>query len=167
MIEIRWIKQTKQSHYEICIKDSQGVYRLLCGTIIDKEDIYEIGSKIPLPEQDVEGTIEGYCKSLTARQNNEPVKTFDWLKAVKLIRRHHIENATAALKEDYCYTAGIILQKGKPVTNNYTYLSSLWATPVLIDDDTYDDYECWCIQEGSSWDSDTKWPKEAIEALND
>ena len=92
---------------------------------------------------------------------NNPKKVFDWKRAVELIKFHNIKEAYAGLEEDWCWTGGLILENGIPVKGEYTYLSSTWATPVLVDEnDTI--YKCWCWEDECSWDHDTQWPLSAL-----
>lgn len=98
-----------------------------------------------------------------------PMKIFDWHKAVELIKEYSIVNAAAGLLEDWSWTGGSILNNGKPVDadDTYVYLGSTWATPVLEDSDTGDLYECWLMEDQTDWDSGTFWPESALEMLND
>lgn len=113
------------------------------------------------------GALYGAQLSAEAIARGDKAKVFDWHKAVELIKQHNITNATAGLLGDMSYTAGEILAKGKPVTDSYTYLSSLWATPILVDDDTGKEYECWDREDKlpEKWDSGTKWPESAVKML--
>lgn len=90
------------------------------------------------------------------------MKVFDWHKAVRLIKKNHINNASAGLTEDWNWTGGTILEDGEPYTDNYTFLSSTWATPVLVDDDKEVTFECWCWEDECEWDSETSWPSTAL-----
>ena len=60
------------------------------------------------------------------------------------------------------YTAGEVWRDGKPVLDDYTYLSSMWATPVLEIDG--EEIECW-IEDEVNNSASIKWPKEALELL--
>lgn len=103
------------------------------------------------------------------RKRQQPKKSthrvFDWLKAVELIKEYNAKDAIAGLSTDMFWTSGTILADGKIVTDSYTYLSSDWATPVIVIDDV--EYDCWKYQhEVQNWNSYTKWPPEAVELFN-
>ncbi|MBA4315599.1 MAG: hypothetical protein C0422_09790 [Alcaligenaceae bacterium] len=95
-----------------------------------------------------------------ANRGNE-LKVFDWIKAAHLINEHKASEADAGLGEDWSWTAGAILKNGLPVHDPYTFLASTWATPQIeIDGQRYD---CFVMQsERPEWNSDTKWPEEAL-----
>ena len=104
-------------------------------------------------------------KMATAKRNeNSQTKVFDWHKAVRIIKKHNIKNASAGLAEDWDYTGGTILKNGNPIFDGdtYTYLSSVWATPVLLIEGTYDGIECWCWDDQCDWDAKTYWPRTAL-----
>lgn len=94
----------------------------------------------------------------------KPFRVFDWVKAAELIKQHRPVEASAGLRDDWEWTGGTIYRKGKPVLNEYTYLASNWAIPELDMDGTV--LECWKYQHDTlGWDSDTKWPEEALKIL--
>lgn len=100
----------------------------------------------------------------------KPEKVFDWYKAVNIISDLGFKNAYAGLGEDWFWTGGQILKDKKPYTEDYTFLSSTWATPIIIGDDDQA-FECWCWKDDcvEGWDSDTKWPTSArllMEGIN-
>lgn len=90
---------------------------------------------------------------------------FDWDKAAKLIRESIPEVASAGLSGDWEWTGGEIYRNGQIVEDDYTYLSSTWATPELrMDGHTVD---CYKMQsEVPEWGSDTKWPESALLILD-
>ena len=98
---------------------------------------------------------------------------FDWDKAVSIIQERGLKNCGAGLESDFEYTAGSILVDGVPVTEDYTYLASNWATPQLIiysnKDDGYFDYEetvdCWVWENATSYNESTKFPEHLIKKL--
>lgn len=90
-------------------------------------------------------------------------KVFDWDKAARLIKESGTKNAQAGLKEDYEWTGGVIYSDGRPVSKDYTYLASVWATPTLYLDEN--EVDCYVMESKASWDSDTKWPPSAIAIL--
>jgi len=102
--------------------------------------------------------------AMGAANRGKPIKVFDWIKAAKIIKESGQTKASAGLSGDWEYTGGVIFEDGKPNFDEYTYLASTWATPELeIGDDLID---CWIYQKDSpDWDSDTKWPKEALDIL--
>lgn len=94
-------------------------------------------------------------------------KVFDWDKAAKLIKEHNIKNAQAGLIEDWGCTCGIILDNGKIIKGDYTYLASTWATPVLTNSDSLAIYECYIMSNETQWDAHTKWTESAVKILNE
>ena len=110
-------------------------------------------------------TIHAYIMAETHR--NQPLMIFDWMKCVKLIKEHNIKNATAGLEGDMEWTGGCILRNGKPYKTDYTYLSSTWATPILVDKDTGTKYDCYVMEGHTRYNEKSKWPKGALKALNE
>jgi hypothetical protein len=99
-----------------------------------------------------------------ARRSGAPLRVFDWDKAATLIREHQPTVVGAGLKSDWDWTGGTIFEHGKPVTESYTYLASLWAAPELTLDDVT--VECWRLaSETPGWDAHTKWPESALAIL--
>lgn len=96
---------------------------------------------------------------------HKELMVFDWDKAARLIKQNNSKFARAGLRSDWEYTGGTILQDGKPVYDDYTYLASTWAVPELeLEDEVV---ECYKMQnETPMWDSNTKWPESAIKILN-
>jgi hypothetical protein len=106
--------------------------------------------------------MSAYARSLAA--GGDPHMVFDWDKAAQLIRERQPQRASAGLRGDWEWTGGTIYQDGKPVTNDYTFLASNWATPELSLDGVV--VECWRYQKDApGWDSDTKWPESALAIL--
>lgn len=108
----------------------------------------------------------GFAKGMmigadSERDNNR--KVFDWIKAMALIANHEIVNASAGLAEDWSYTSGTILKDGEIPNEapDHMYLESHWATPILVDEDTQNEYECWEDPAESNWGADTWWPQES------
>ncbi len=93
-----------------------------------------------------------------------PHKVFDWKKAAEIIRDEKPNRASAGLAGDWEYTGGDIYRDGKIVEDDYTYLSSNWATPQICVDGDYRD--CFVMQGETEWSSDTKWPDEAKAILS-
>jgi hypothetical protein len=93
---------------------------------------------------------------------------FDWDKAAEIIRDKKPKWAVAGLQHDMEWTSGMIYEDGQPVTDEYTYLSSTWATPILeikIGDEV-EEILCFRMQhEAPEWGSGTKWPHSAMEIL--
>lgn len=93
---------------------------------------------------------------------------FDWDKAAELIKDRLKTNpeltAEAGLEGDWAYTAGVIFEDGKPNSDDYTYLCSNWATPTLIIDD-YEEIECYTTDEGTRFNSDSKWDDISLKIL--
>lgn len=86
-------------------------------------------------------------------------RVFDWDKAARMIREHKPKEAVAGLASDMEWTAGVIYRDGKIVDDEYTYLSSTWATPVLLLDD--EEHDCFVMKSETTFDSGTKWPDTA------
>lgn len=59
------------------------------------------------------------------------IKTFDWIKAARIIRDRKVKNASAGLGGDESMTSGSIVRDGKIVRDGGAYLSSTWAVPIL------------------------------------
>jgi len=93
-------------------------------------------------------------------------KTFDWFKAVILIKKHDIKNADAGLVEDWSWTSGPIFRNGNIAQKEYNYLYSNWATPVLEDLDTGSLYECWMPSGNTKWHENTYWPDSAVDYMD-
>lgn len=107
-------------------------------------------------------TLSAYARALASR--GQPHMTFDWEKAAALIAERQPDYASAGLAGDWENTGGLIYRAGQPVLDDYTYLSSTWATPELDMDG--DVVECWRYEnETPGWDQHTKWPDVAIAAL--
>lgn len=93
---------------------------------------------------------------------------FDWDRAAEIIRDKKPKWAVAGLQHDMEWTSGMIYEDGLPVTDDYTYLSSTWATPILeikIGNEVKD-IPCFRMQhEVPEWGSSTKWPPSAMDIL--
>ena len=93
-------------------------------------------------------------------------RVFDWIRAAQIIREKKPRTAEAGLEEDWSCTAGMIWENGKPVPKDetYTYLSSTWATPILMLDGD-EEIKCWVLEDGDNnphhFDEHTYWPEEA------
>ncbi len=105
-------------------------------------------------------------------RNNNPQMRFDWDKAAQIIKEKYLDHkdlvAEAGLQGDWVHTGGIIFEENKPTNNNYTYLSSNWATPTLIlnyNGEEQEEIECYTIEENSRFDSDSKWDETSLELL--
>ena len=93
---------------------------------------------------------------------------FDWDKAAEIIRKRKPEWAVAGLQRDMEWTSGTIYEDGHPVTDDYTYLSSTWATPILQikADGVIEEIPCYRMKhEVPDWNSSTKWPASAMDIL--
>lgn len=64
---------------------------------------------------------------------DKPLMVFDWCKAARLIKNFNAHSALAGLCNDWKWTGGEILNDGKPIDKNetYVYLASTWAVPEL------------------------------------
>lgn len=108
-----------------------------------------------------------------AKLNGSKMKAFDWDKAAKIIKDYLLKypnlTAEAGLQSDWSCTGGIIFQDGKPVSDSYTYLASLWATPTLVlecDGEEILEVDCGIDQEASRFNSGSKWDNESLKILN-
>lgn len=106
---------------------------------------------------------KAFCLGMASR--DKPVMVFDWDKAARLIKERGAREASAGLRDDWEWTGGTIYADGKPDTDSYTYLASTWAVPELdIDGEVLD---CYVMKdERPDFDSDTKWPKSALDILS-
>jgi len=96
---------------------------------------------------------------------NEKMMIFDWDKAAQLILERKPKTASAGLSGDWEWTGGEIYRSGEIVDDEYTYLGSTWATPMLEMDG--DEVECYQMQSDDlKWDEKTKWPDSARKILN-
>lgn len=101
---------------------------------------------------------------INASTPNGKGKVFDWEKAAQIIKERKPETASAGLAEDWEWTGGLIYKNGKPIKNEYTFLASRWATPVLILDD--EEIDCYRPDGYHNWNENTKWPESALKILN-
>ena len=93
---------------------------------------------------------------------------FDWDKAARIIKESKCKYASAGLDGDWEWTGGTIYDRGQPVMDSYTYLSSTWATPLLDIDTSLTSIPCYKMQsETPGWDFDTKWPESALKILEE
>src|SRR5574343_1179603 len=106
------------------------------------------------------GILAGMQRAQQARREGKQLMVFDWNAAAAYLRDNGIKDASAGLSGDLGYTSGVILRDGKPVTDDYTYLASMWAVPVLV---LGDDTEVPMVtSEASGFDESTKWPASAL-----
>jgi len=118
------------------------------------------------------GFTEGMIIGMSKPRNPEGTRVFDWAKAARLIREHKPVSASAGLAEDWACTSGYIYNDKGPVDidNNYTFLSSFWATPVIDMDyggeKKNEIIECWVFSKDTNWTCYTSWPDEALAILN-
>lgn len=97
--------------------------------------------------------------------HGKEMKVFDWIKAAKLIKEHKADYAVAGLASDMEYTSGTILENGKPTDGYGCFLSSTWATPVIVING--DEIDCYRMEsELPGWGAETVWPPEALAELN-
>jgi hypothetical protein len=98
---------------------------------------------------------------------DKPYMIFDWVKAATIIVDKDIKNAVAGLNEDFEWSADQILKDGKPESDGYSYLSSTWAKPILVDADTGEEHDCYCMEDNNprNYKADSKWDSEALEIL--
>lgn len=111
-----------------------------------------------------------YAKGMSNRNN--PVKAFDWDKAAEIIKakfaEHHDLTAEAGLQGDWSYTGGCIFAEGHAIVSEYTYLSSTWATPMLVlswDGEDQEEIPCY-TDENDRFKSDSKWDEISLKILD-
>lgn len=110
-------------------------------------------------------SMEAFARGKAARAAGNKKKVFDWNKAAQILRDSKVRSAAAGLSTDLEWTSGDILADGKPVTDCYTFLSSVWATPVLIIDG--EEIDCYLMEdECPGWGSGTRWPESALAIFN-
>ena len=109
-------------------------------------------------------TLRAFMMGVANRDRE--LMVFDWDKAARIIKERKPKVAAAGLRNEWEYTGGEIYGNGKPVKDTYTYLASTWAIPELdVDGDVI---ECYRMESDTpGWDSDTKWPKSALDILEE
>tara|TARA_R110002153_G_C13141927_1_gene481046 strand:- start:264 stop:659 length:396 start_codon:yes stop_codon:yes gene_type:complete len=116
---------------------------------------------------------EGFLgtQAQVAKKQGKSMMTFDWDKASEIIKtrvkEHKDLTAEAGLEGDWDYTGGEIFADGKPTNDDYTYLSSNWATPTLIlswDGTEQEEIECF-TNETERLKSYSKWDDESLKIL--
>lgn len=105
-------------------------------------------------------TMQAFAKSQAA--GFESYKTFDWDKAARLILEHKPQEAVAGLASDMEWTSGLVYRDGKIVdeSDTYVYLSSNWATPVLVLDG--EEFDCFKSVKEPGF---TYWTESALKIL--
>lgn len=109
-------------------------------------------------------TISAFARGVAAQGSQQRV--FDWDKAARIINERGVIEADAGLSGDLEWTGGRIFANGAPVRQDdtYVYLSSNWATPVLIVDD--EEIACWKYEKDTDgWGASTFWPPSALDIL--
>lgn len=100
-----------------------------------------------------------------ANKNNE-MKVFDWVKAAEILKERKPHSAIAGLSSDMEWTSGTIWENGEPIPKDetYTYLASVWATPVLEIDG--EEIPCFKMQsEVPAYNAETYWPEDALAVI--
>ena len=107
-------------------------------------------------------TMAAYAMA-QASQGKE-LMVFDWNKAAQIIKDWGASKASAGLEADFEWTGGVIFEHGKPETEEYTYLASVWAKPQLYIDGEF--IPCFLMQSDCPGQGAyTKWPEFAIKIL--
>lgn len=90
------------------------------------------------------------------------IRQLDWEKAAKICDVHKGCNISAGLMEDWYYTADEIFD-GENHVKGYPYVSSYWATPIVMveKDDGTILLPCW--KEGNDSDMPDWWTEGAEE----
>jgi len=116
---------------------------------------------------------EGFLgtQAAVAKKQGKLMMAFDWDKAAEIIKNRFNEHsdlvAEAGLQGDWNYTGGEIFNDKKPTNENYTYLTSNWATPTLIlfwNGEEQEEVECFTTNK-SRFNSDSKWDDESLKIL--
>ena len=76
----------------------------------------------------------------------------DFEKAYRICEEHPSSTIYAGLAEDWGCTAGVIWKDGKPF-KDYCYLSSYWATPVVVVEGE-DPIDCFKQDDGTALSND-------------
>ena len=112
-------------------------------------------------------TVQAMMNALAAQ--GKKMRVFDWHKAARILKDRMPDEAAAGLQDDLEYTCGIIWEDGKPVLDDYTFLRSNWAIPVLCIGDR--EIPCWVWDDEENnpegWDPYTKWPESALRMLEE
>jgi hypothetical protein len=104
-------------------------------------------------------TLLAFAKCEAAVSSGAKSRVFDWDAAADYMKKRNIQNARAGLQSDLEWTGGPILIDGKIPEESTTYLSSVWAIPVLVIDD--EEIPFWRWREETAWDAETFWPDSA------
>jgi hypothetical protein len=96
-----------------------------------------------------------------AANKGKEKRVFDWVAAAKIIKEKNPEIAEAGLQGDFEYTSGTIYEDGKVIRSESCYLSSNWATPILVINED-EVYECFIMEEQTEYNQNTMWPEEAL-----
>jgi len=106
-----------------------------------------------------------------ATKQGRSMMAFDWDKAAEIIKNAFIEHkdleAEAGLQGDWGPTSGEIFSDGKPIDEDYTYLTSNWAVPTLIlswDGTEQEEIACFTM-ESNRFNSSSKWDEESLKIL--
>jgi hypothetical protein len=105
-------------------------------------------------------SLSAFAMGQAARQRGNKMKTFDWDKAEKILKEKNPESADAGLALDYEWTRDTIWKNGEFVQND-AYLHSIWATPMLIINDTDEEIPCW------KWEDEEEEKRKKKRFLND
>jgi hypothetical protein len=108
-------------------------------------------------------TMRAMMNARAAAKAGARMRAFDWEQAARILAERRPAEAVAGLQSDLSWTGGTIWRDGKPVTDEYTYLASLWAVPVLVIGD--EEIPCWRYADECGYDMDTKWPDMALAIL--
>lgn len=101
-------------------------------------------------------TMIAFARGQAARASGANLMVFDWNKAHRLLTESGVDQADAYLRGDRGFTGGCIWLNGEPSNEDYVYLSSLWAVPVL--EINGEEVECWQFEEAAPDDWDDAWP---------
>ena len=131
-----------------------------------------------MSRQNEDGQINNYDDNYEKGKSVKSIRVFDWIKAAKLIKENHIQNASVGFDHSVERTFPI-LKNGNPLKNNDEMIPLFdEANPVLIDDDRIEIMNCFVVIYEHDDNNSTyidlnqrkmvwlRWPKEALDIIN-
>lgn len=154
---------------------NNSLFTFLCNLLLSLSFNYLNNQKNNLMKKSELSFADGFNPNGQGQINRKlgiAVKSFDWDKAAQIIKEKLIEYpnlyAEAGLQGDWNYTGGEIFGNGKPTNDSYTCLAYNWALPTLLlynNGDEIAEIECSVNQEGSRFNSDSKWDDKSLKIL--
>jgi len=96
------------------------------------------GIRVMSDRSNRDSNLDGYTNN---RSKTKSLKIFDWIKAAKIIKENHIQNASIGLGATLDDTL-LILQNGKPIKIDGNIFLSCDSNPVLINNDSGEIINC-------------------------